>query len=154
MKKLTALALPVFVVIFIAGALSAAEAQWNRHQTVSNVTCDPILSAQSFVISGIVSAVSAPDSREGITVTTGSGEAVALYGLGPARYWEDLDIDRPVVGDVVLIDAKAVTIGEDVKNIILSLAYEDGSTIQLRDVATGCPLWRVMGKRARAGSAN
>jgi hypothetical protein len=102
----------------------------------------------------VVSEACDPGSRDGITVTTESGEDVILYGLGPTRYWEGFEIDKPVVGDIVQIDGKVLTIGETVRNIIVNLTYEDGSSIQLRDAATGCPLWRMTGKRAKAPSAN
>jgi hypothetical protein len=77
---------------------------------------------------------------------------VTFYGLGPIRYWDSLSIERPVVGDTVAIEAKTVTLNDAAVNIIVSLAYEDGSSIQLRDTETGCPLWSGFSRRAQGGS--
>lgn len=154
MKRLTAVIVSVLGVLSVFGALSAAEAQGNRQGVPAGGTCEAMLSSPAFSLAGVVSEAGDPGSRDGITVTAESGEDVILYGLGPTRYWEGLEIDKPVVGDVVQIDGKVLTIGETVRNIIVNLTYEDGSSIQLRDAATGCPLWRMTGKRTKAPSAN
>jgi len=139
------------VLLFTMATLAAADGKTNRSQNVVPQACAPVLSAPSFIVEGTVTAVSSPDARNGITVLANDA-AIAFYGLGPARYWDTLGIDRPEVGDFVTIEAKAVTVNEAVMNIIVSLAYEDGTSIQLRDQATGCALWREFSRAPRNGS--
>jgi hypothetical protein len=83
-------------------------------------------------------------SYDGLTLTKEGMEDMVVFGLGPVSYWNSFDpaVPRPSTGDVVTVEYKPVTFGDVVKNILFSLAYEDGIKIQLRDPATGCPLWR------------
>jgi hypothetical protein len=69
-------------------------------------------------------------------------EIVKVYGLGPVSYWESYlpPVSRPSTGEVVTVEYMVnETAG---KNILFSLAHEDGAKIQLRSTETGCPLWR------------
>lgn len=51
-------------------------------------------------VTGIVSDVN--DAGSGMEVATADG-AVMVYGIGPYRYWDSLDVDRPAVGDTVTL---------------------------------------------------
>lgn len=150
MKK-SFLLLSAALLVLALATVSSADGKGKRFQNQAPQACTLVLTAPSFFVEGTVSAVSTPDAQEGITVSATTGN-VTLYGLGPVRYWEGLGIDRPVVGDAVRIEAKSVTMNDVAINIIVSLAYEDGSAIQLRDAETGCPLWRGSGRRTEAGS--
>lgn len=150
MRKVLLLLLTA-IVILSAVSFASAAGKKNSFHNIAPQACAPVLLASTFTTTGIVSAVSTPDARNGITVSTPDGD-VAFYGLGPTRYWDGLGIDRPQVSDFVQIEAKAVTVNESVINIIVNLAYEDGSSIQLRDPETGCPLWRGISRGTQNGS--
>ena len=76
----------------------------------------------------------------GMLVDTGAGQET-VYGIGPVRYWDSQGMDRPEIGETVIIDARSVEFPVDVKIIAVSITIE-GQTIQLRDPDSGSPLWR------------
>ncbi len=79
----------------------------------------------------------------GISVDVGDGEIVDVYGIGPIRYWSDLDVVRPGVGDVITVSGRDVTFSDGTtKFIAYSVAIGD-TTVVLRDETTGLPLWRT-----------
>ncbi len=83
-------------------------------------------------------------SRQCISLDTGS-EVVVIYGIGPDWYWESLGIEKPGVGEHIIIVTRAVIFSDDsLKNIAISVTFDDGDesdTVQLRD--ENClPYWR------------
>jgi len=76
----------------------------------------------------------------GMVVDTGAG-LETVYGIGPVWYWDSHGIDRPDIGEAVIIDARSVEFPVGVKIIAVSITIE-GQTIQLRDTDSGSPLWR------------
>jgi hypothetical protein len=85
-------------------------------------------------IAGVVVGVGGGD---GLTIETSSGTET-VYGLGPAWYWSQNGVDRPVLGDSVeVVASHIITIEEEV---ILSITV-NGQALQLRDPGTCTPLW-------------
>lgn len=74
-------------------------------------------------------------------VDTGT-EVVNVYGFGPARYWADLGIDPPMVGEEVMIEAIEVTFSDGSIRIIAVRVTVGDETVVLRDVESAVPLWR------------
>jgi hypothetical protein len=71
-------------------------------------------------------------------------EVVDVYGFGPISFWDGLDVDRPIVGEAVAIEAYELTFSDGTSKIIaMSVTIEDEEyPVVLRDPDTGVPLWR------------
>jgi hypothetical protein len=96
---------------------------------------------------GVVSLV----RGQGLVVATDTGE-VAIYGIGPYRYWREKGIDRPVVGDEITVEGYVVSFNGVERNIASAITTADGE-IELRD-ADGKPLWKGnKGKKGKMGHA-
>lgn len=106
-------------------------------------TCQLIETGTPMEITGVVSEIGL--QGQGLKVDTGDG-IVTVYGMGPIRYWTESGIDRPTVGEEVLINAVEVTFSDGSKKIIalditMMVDGERIETIDLRD-DSGLPLWR------------
>lgn len=68
------------------------------------------------------------------------------YGIGPYRYWDSLEIDRPVVGDVVTVSGMEVDFNGTLRIVAMSIAVDGQTIVQLREACVGgtggLPLWR------------
>ena len=71
----------------------------------------------------------------------GPDEEVIIYGLGPLWFWDCKNVSRPLVGDMIEVAGYTVGYNDVQRNIAVSITI-DGETIELRDSATGAPLWR------------
>ncbi len=76
---------------------------------------------------------------EGIVIATATGN-VTVEGLGPWFFWDKAGIERPGVGDHVVVTGYTVNYNGSILNILMNVTI-DGQTIQLRDAQTGLPLW-------------
>ena len=146
MKKVLASSAVVLMVFFLSTGLGLAgnghcghcsHCCGNGGGTGISVVCE----GTPVTIAGMVSDVSYAGS--GLVV-----DGTEVYGTGPYRYWASLGIDRPEIGDEVIVEGMEVTFTDgSTKIIAMSIAFEDGTTIQLRqecDAATGVggrPLW-------------
>jgi hypothetical protein len=97
-------------------------------------------------ISGTVYA--ATSRGDGLLVDTGGGEIVTVYGLGPVWFWERAEVERPAVGESVTMTAYEVTYSNGATRLIaidITMQDADGTEVvmELRDPATGAPLWRM-----------
>ena len=81
---------------------------------------------------------------DGMVIATAT-ENVTVYGIGPVRYWDDLGVIRPTVGDTVLVDGYTVDYNGVLRNIAVAITIDD-VMIPLRD-ETGVPLWRQVGPK-------
>lgn len=95
-----------------------------------------VLSGNPVTVAGTVS-----EAGRGLQIDTG-GEVVAIYGIGPSRYWEEAGIERPDVGDAVSVDGYEVTFSDGSVKIIAASVTVGGTAVQLIDEETGKPLWR------------
>ena len=77
---------------------------------------------------------------EGIELATASGN-VKIFGIGPVRYGVSLGVERPVVGDTVVVSGFTVEFNGVERNIAMTIILND-QTVQLRDPSTGAPLWK------------
>lgn len=101
-------------------------------------------------VSGVVSEIGTQGA--GMSVDTGS-EIVAVFGIGPQKYWDAAGIARPEVGEEVTVSGYEVTLSDGTTRIIAAAITVGGETITLRDATTGAPLWRGM-KGNGAGQGN
>lgn len=78
----------------------------------------------------------------GYTIDTADG-MLTVYGIGPIHYWNALGLVPPGVGESVTADVCWLTFSDGTeKAIATAMTLSDGSYIELRDPATGQPLWR------------
>jgi hypothetical protein len=90
----------------------------------------------------------------GLELVDTNGDNLYIFGIGPTWYWEAMGIERPVVGDVILVSGFTVDYSGTLRNIATSITYEAAPDvpINLRD-EQGYPLWRG-GQALRIGQAN
>jgi hypothetical protein len=73
-------------------------------------------------------------------------ENVTVYGIGPIRYWDELGVVRPAVGDNVTVSGYAVDYNGVVRNMATTITFSNDegteTVVDLRDPETGAPLWR------------
>ena len=82
---------------------------------------------------------------QGLALYLGEGEdgfSVAISGIGPQRFWDIKDMERPCVGDNIIVTGYTINYNELELNIAFTITFEDESSIELRDPDTGLPLWR------------
>ncbi len=112
-----------------------------------NGICYDILNGTPFTYSGEIISNSVNNygiQGNGMVLATTAGN-ISVLGLGPIYYWDNLNITHPVVGDTIIANGFTVDYNSNIVNILMSVVLEDGTTIQLRDTATGAPLWRNQG---------
>ncbi len=128
MKNLRISALVILpLLLLVAGVASAAPS-----------ICATVLSGSEMEFCGVVTAVSSAGEGGGITIRIEEALSVFVNGLGPMSFWKQSGVARPKVGDQVCVVVMTVL----AKNILMSLTYvEDGTSIEVRDSLTGCPLW-------------
>lgn len=133
----------IISICFIGGQAIAGNNYQNRGTGIFVDIC----AAPQIIISGTISDADL-SSGQGIQVDTGS-ELVTIYGIGPIRFWDSLDVARPTIGDNVTIDAREVTFSDvSTKIIAISITFnfidsDDDITIELRDEGNYClPNWR------------
>lgn len=107
-----------------------------------------IVAAPEETIEGTVSSVGY--YGQGISVDTGNGGIVQVFGIGPVRYWEDtLGEARPDVGEEIAVTGKEVTFSDGTTKFIAFVITITGEgEIVLRD-EDGLPLWRGAGSMWR-----
>ena len=71
--------------------------------------------------------------------------SVVISGIGPQRYWDLKAMERPCVGDKIAVTGYTINYNELELNIAFTITFEGESSIELRDPATGLPLWRMAG---------
>jgi hypothetical protein len=106
-----------------------------------------ILEGTPFTYSGTV--VSIGPNGDGMVIATDQGN-VEVQGLGPVRYWDSLELDKPDIGEAVVVYGYAVDFNGDVMNILTKVEF-NGVTVELRDSETGAPLWRGNGYQNGSG---
>lgn len=102
-----------------------------------------VLSGTSFEVTGTVASF---ERGSGLVISTPSSERITIYGIGPERFWDEVEIDYPSVGEA--IEATVYTCPSTDRNIALNITI-GGETLQLRDPVTGRPLWRGGAGRGR-----
>ncbi|QTA89781.1 hypothetical protein [Desulfonema magnum] len=107
--------------------------------TVTDYAINIFEDAPGLTIAGTVSNVMYYGG--GFEIDTEAG-SVTVYGIGPFRYWSSLEIDRPVVGDEIVVDAYEVTFSDGSVKIIAAGVSVGGEYVELRDPETSLPLWR------------
>jgi hypothetical protein len=103
-----------------------------------NNICSNILGGTLVTLTGTVISIG---NQDGLVVDTTEQGVVTIYGIGPEWYWKKKGIDRPDIGDSVIVIAYTVTFSDGIRYVASSITIGD-KTIGLRDSETGCPLWR------------
>ena len=78
---------------------------------------------------------------QGIGIDNGT-ETIRVFGIGPYRYWNENEVDRPAVGDGISVTGYEVTFSDGSSKIIATRVSIGDVEILLRDPDTGGPLWR------------
>ncbi len=97
-----------------------------------------ILSGEPFKITGVVAAIMNP---QGIEVETADG-TLTLFGIGPLRFWDEIGVAPPEIGDTVVATGYAVDYEGLERYIVMTIAVNGEEEVELRDPDTGAPLWR------------
>jgi len=98
-----------------------------------------IFTGEAVTVTGTVATVLY--NGDGMEIDNGT-EVVTVYGFGPVRYWEQLGVDRPAVGDAVTVKAYNVTYSDSTVRTIAASVTVGDEEVALRDADTGAPLWR------------
>lgn len=78
---------------------------------------------------------------QGLKLGTTDGKSIAVYGIGPVSYWEQIRVERPTVGETIIVTGYTVNYDGIERNIATVVTiYEE--IVPLRDLETGIPLWR------------
>lgn len=93
-------------------------------------------------VAGIVADIGTPGA--GMAVDTGT-EIISVFGIGPVRFWDSLNIARPQIGEQVVVNGYEVTLSDGSTRIIATDITVNDTTISLRDADTGTPAWRGTG---------
>ena len=104
-----------------------------------------IVVGETFSVNGVVAAIGTP-TAPAYKIDTGD-DIVAVYGFGPTSYWDSLNVARPDLGEYVEILAFEMTFTDGtIETIALTVTVFDvdgtPTTVPLRDLETGVPLWR------------
>jgi len=84
-----------------------------------------------------------------LTDIEGVPTEIVLHGIGPARYWDDLGVDRPAVDEEITVYGYIVNCGGVERYILTSVEIPGEDPVLLRD-ETGRPLWRSLGRSGDA----
>lgn len=110
----------------------------------TGVPACPFLEGTPLTIEGTVSEIAF--AGQGLRIDTGH-EVVTVYGIGPFRYWTDLGVDRPDVGETISVDARVVSFTDGTVKAIAVTIYLGDEVVELRNPETGATLWRGNGGR-------
>jgi len=109
-----------------------------------------ILDGTPFTFSGTV--LSIGYQGDGMVIATADGN-VTVQGLGPQRYWDSLDIDKPDLGEQIVAYGYTVVYNDSTLNVLTRVEF-NGVAVDLRDSETGVPLWRGGGYQNGSGSGS
>jgi hypothetical protein len=131
-------AVVIGMVAFAVTSLAfAADLPYRDRDRTRGQICSTVLRGEILTLTGTVVSM---ERHQGMVVET-DGDRVFIYGIGPNWYWELNQIDKPTVGEDVVITAFAVPFKDWIRYIAAVITV-GGETLQLRDLDTGCPLWR------------
>jgi len=147
MKKVLTGSVIALMVLFLSMGLGLAGQGQGSGQGAGDGTgpapIHDITGGTFFTVTGTVVTIA---TGEGLELVTDAG-TISVYGLGSLRYWDSLGVDRPAVGDTVMVSGYEVVYGVDengeniVRNVATSITV-GGVEVVLRD-EEGLPLWRV-----------
>lgn len=144
-KTLVSITLALILALFCSSALWAGNGKGMRDGSMLEIDLD-----SAVTIAGTVSASGIAGA--GLTIDTGAGEFVTVYGLGSQAFWNSLGVVKPQVGEEIELDAVEVTFSDTSTRLIaISLTMADGTIITLR-TAEG-PVWRG-GRQAGGACVN
>ncbi len=101
-------------------------------------------------VSGIVTVIGTPGSGLGIDNGT---EIVTVYGIGPVSFWEAAGVDRPEVGEAIIVKGYEIALSDGTFKIIAASVTIGDEELVLRDPETSAPLWRGQ-KGKKNGNGN
>ena len=136
MKKI--FAMTTILVLIVATVVFAAETNSHQKRQRQRVPiCSKVFESDKVEFTGTVANIGRGTC---IVLELEDETQVKIYGLGPNWYWESFGMEKPGIGDVVTISAYAVPFFDATRYVADSVTI-GVDTIQLRDPATGCPLW-------------
>lgn len=108
------------------------------------------LEGEPFTVTGVITELGGRGM--GMQIDTGV-DVVTVYGIGPIRFWENLGIAHPAVGETITANGLVVVFSDGTaKNIATNVVLTDGGVVELRDAETGAPLWRNPGGKGPRGA--
>ena len=140
----------VLVILMSAGLALAGSGYNSGGQGAGGGTGISLVCTGSPVtVTGMVSDLSYTGS--GMVITTDTGD-VTINGIGPFHYWESQGLNRPEVGELVMVDGMEIDFNGTLKIVAMSITINQTTTIELREECVdgigGWPLWRG-GSQAR-----
>ena len=139
MKKALTGSVILLLVLFLSAGLGMAGNGKGSGQGVGDGTgpIHNIFDGTSFTVTGdVITAV----AGQGLELATTEGNVI-IYGIGPVRYWDSLEVLHPCVGDTLTVTGYTVNYNDEVRNIAVTITIGD-DIVELRDPETGAPLWR------------
>ena len=100
-------------------------------------------------IAGVVS--DAGVSGSGLTVDEGAGIITTVYGIGSVRFWDNLGVAKPTIGETISIDAVEVIFSDGSTRLIAVSLTVDDTFVTLR--TEDGPAWRGQGGGAGGGGS-
>lgn len=145
MRKAFSGSVMAVLVIFLSVGLALAGSGYNSDgQGAGGGTGISLVCTGSPVtVTGMVSDLSYTGS--GMVITTDTGD-VTINGIGPFHYWESQNLNRPEVGELVMVDGMEIDFNGTLKIVAMSININQTTTIELREECVdgigGWPLWR------------
>lgn len=143
-KRIGIVLLTVALSVAVAGNALAWRGPGNGRGLETGVPACPFLEGTPLPIEGTVFEIAF--AGQGLQIDTGY-EVVTVYGIGPFRYWTDLGVDRPEVGETISVDARVVSFTDGTVKAIAVTIYLGDEVVELRNPETGATLWRGNGGR-------
>ncbi|MDZ7700111.1 MAG: hypothetical protein U5R49_25350 [Deltaproteobacteria bacterium] len=140
MKKILTSSMIAVMVVFLSVGFALAGYGQGGNGTGAGDGTGPVHDIYSGVPFTYTGDVSGMVPGQGWVIDIGE-EDVTIFGIGPIRYWESLEVDRPAVGDTITVSGYAVDYNGVIRNIATTILIGD-ATVDLRDSETGAPLWR------------
>lgn len=151
MRKIFTGSVMAVLVIFLSAGLALAGNGYNSggQGAGGGTGISLVCTGAPVTVVGMVSDVSYTGS--GMVLTTDDGD-VTIYGIGPFHYWESQGVNRPEVGELVMVEGMEVDFSGTLKLVAMSMTINETTTIELREECVdgigGWPLWRG-GSRAQ-----
>ena len=137
-----------FLFAILMGAVTAMPG-WTA-QGPGDGTCSAvnIFDGVQVTIDGTVASIGYSGQGMKIDIET---DIVTVYGIGSIRFWDNIGIARPEVGEFLAIEGYEVTFSDGNTKIIAYSVTIGDETVILRDEETGAPVWRGAGQGRGAG---
>lgn len=119
-----------------AAARGGAGAGAHALTPVRNICQGAPFSCQGLVVHEI-----GPQEGQGLVLLV-EGRTMTIYGIGPQRFWNEMGMDRPRLGQRLAVRGYAVDYNGVERNMATHLLV-DGQSVNLRRTEDCLPLWQA-----------